>query len=207
MALSISTTGRWTELDAVNRIIVSGGYTPVESLSVTQTTVTLAKQLLAQSLRALCSEPWQFNTLIDLELTTDANEEITIPADYITVRFKRSDDPRRLLIVRNGKVFNRKLNTTALGEVGKVYKVLVHQLLTWDEIPEVAKHWIIARASRKFGESVQASRMRGRFAAIDEEQARAKLVDEQGIAEDLSSYDFNEVYNVILGHEYADALG
>ena len=174
-----------TQLEAVNSMLGHIGESPVNSISDTAAvpvSVSVAIAALNEVSKDVQSEGWHFNTETDVKYSpTDGS--ITVPADII--QFDPIDTSLDI-VQRGATLFDRKNNTTTFTSDLTVNQM---RLLDWDSLPEVARRYIILKASRVFQGRIIGSRELEALIARDEYVARANLLEADGSTSDRTIFD------------------
>lgn len=155
-----------SELEAVNMLLESIGEAPVNTIESGLSEAHIARQTLRQSLRKCQSKGWWFNTEV-ITLTPDQNGEILLPANCLKV-----ETGLEHIVYRGAKLYDRANNTYQIG--GQVRASLVLGL-SFEELPEVARHYITVRAGRIFQDRTVGSASLHGFQKEDEEMAWQEL--------------------------------
>lgn len=166
-----------SKLEAVNTMLTSIGEIPVSSItSATTNDVSIAIQILDHVSREVQSRGWFFNTDINYSLVPNNNNEIALPANALRVELAESS---RLFnyVERNRKLYDRVNNTYTITNTVKVNIVF---LLDFEELPEVARHYVMIRASRIFQDRMLVSSELHKFHEVDELQAYMNLKETEG---------------------------
>ena len=80
------TTAATTELESINIMLAAIGEAPVNSLTGTlPVDVKLAQSTLTEVNKEVQSEGWSFNTEIDVTLTRDGSNHVSLGTDVIRV--------------------------------------------------------------------------------------------------------------------------
>jgi Tail tubular protein len=137
-----------TQLKAVNILLSGMGENPIESLEAGQSSLAQkAIDVLDETSRSLQAKGWYWNSEDNYPLSPDDAGEVPLPANAIRVaRVWHSGGD--LLVERGRKVYNRTDHTFVFPE-GETVKVDIVLYLTWDELPEFAKHPIIYVAQKR----------------------------------------------------------
>ena len=101
-----------TKLEAVNTLLATIGESPVNSLTSGLVEASLAEQTLDNVSRDMQSTGWAFNTDLTFQLTPNASNEITLPAnclhvDTTSLRSSSTSD----LVQRGMRMYDRIKNT------------------------------------------------------------------------------------------------
>lgn len=167
-----------TALDAVNEMLASVGEQPVSSLVQTTPTVHMAMQYLARSTRRVQSHGWYWNTEQDVLVEADANSKFPTGPTWIRFWAAVGSYPGKRLVMRNGFIYDL-INRTYLLALASI-KVQVVYWLNWDEIPENARSYITARATRRFHASVVGDDKRQAWLKEDEDRMWEELLVDDG---------------------------
>ena len=136
-----------SKLTAVNEMLAAIGAQTVNSLTERVIPeVTIAIQTLDQINKRVQEQGWHWNTDLDYEVSPDSNGKLPWGFDWI--RFDTKPGQYDLDLVRRGSfLWNRRKSTYV---ISKTVKGTLVRFLTWDELPEPVRGYIIARATRKF---------------------------------------------------------
>ena len=166
-----------SKLEAVNTMLTSIGEIPVSSItSATTNDVSIAIQILDHVSREVQSRGWFFNTDINYSLVPTNNNEIILPANALRVELAESSRLHNY-VERNRKLYDRVNNTYTISGTVKVNIVF---LLDFEELPEVARHYVMIRASRIFQDRMLVSAELHKFHEVDELQAYMNLKETEG---------------------------
>lgn len=174
-----------TQLEAVNSMLGHIGESPVNSISDTAAvpvSVSVAIAALNEVSKDVQSEGWHFNTETGVKYSP-VGGYITVPADII--QFDPIDTSLDI-VQRGATLFDRKNNTTTFTSDLTVNQM---RLLDWDSLPEVARRYIILKASRVFQGRIIGSRELEALIARDEYVARANLLEADGSTSDRTIFD------------------
>jgi hypothetical protein len=162
--MPIDTTRR---LDAVNLILSSVGISAVSSLSAEgDETTAFAEGQLDASDREVQTIGWWFNSY---ERTySPASDEILMPSTVLYV--EGLNDCKYAL--RSGKLFDL---VTGLTTFTAAVTVRVVEMVPFDDLPEVARGLITAKASRRFAERHLGDPSMSRYSRLDEQEAFLSL--------------------------------
>jgi len=164
---------RLSKLDAVNQILGSCGLSPVNAIDgSTSKNTRIAVNQLEEADRQIQSDKWHFNTDPDFTFSADAvTGEIPLPASVIS--FHTHCEP--WIHVRGDRLYDREKQTFSIGQAKS--GVLV-SFLEWDDLPELAKKYIVAKAARKMYSSFVGSRDNRENLMYEERSAMAALKDD-----------------------------
>jgi hypothetical protein len=166
-----------SKLEAINTMLTSIGEIPVSSITnATTNDVSIAIQILDHVSREVQARGWFFNTDINYSLIPNNSNQIELPANALRVEL--ADGYRRHdFVERNRKLYDRVNNTFSITDNVKVNIVF---LLDFSELPEVARHYILVRASRIFQDRMLVSSELHKFHEMDELQSYMSLKEAEG---------------------------
>lgn len=167
-------SSKTTRLEAVNSMLSAAGEAPVANLSDNGgVDSTMAEAILDRKCREIQEEGWHFNTRSMTLVPTGG--EILIPDNVISV------DPNDLRLnnygVRGNRLFDLATGLTT-GFTANV-TVSVIEMLEWSDLPQSARSYILAEASRVFVDDVVVDSARARSVREDVIKARARLHREE----------------------------
>ena len=144
MATQITPT---TELQAVNIMLSHIGEAPVNAITgTTSVDVSTAKNLLDETNMSIQTLGWHFNTHYNYKtLSLDSNGRVPLPANCV-----KADATYKYLnyTMRNGYLYNMETHTDIFTSAPSLVDlVLVQQ---FSDLPEYARQYIVAKASRRF---------------------------------------------------------
>jgi len=179
-----------TELEAVNVLLSVIGEAPINTLTGAATVdVIQAKAILSQVSREVQSVGWHFNSEKDYPLVPDINQEIVLAANMVRVD---ADQYPELDVVQRGlRLYNREDHTF---KFNKTVKAEVIFLLPYDEIPQIARQFIVIRAARIFQDRMVGSDTLHGFTAEDEKKALTDLREAEGDTGDYTIFDHYDAY-------------
>lgn len=134
-----------TELEAINAMLASVGDAPVNSLTANYVNLDLARQTLHNVNRSVQGEGWWFNTGYGVTHTANLGGEIVLGANVLNVKVSRNDTVGNY-IMRDGKLFDNTNNTFSIPTA--ILDVV--QMLPFEDIPDVAREFIMAKAIVKY---------------------------------------------------------
>ena len=163
----------FTKLDAVNEILTGSGFAPVSSLSSTgPANARTAEQFLDREFRTILAEGWWFNYQKDATLVRNANNEIPIPSNILSIDGAGDD-----FIAIQGKVYSKSGQTFTFTSDVSVDTITFFE---FEEVPYEVQNYATKVALRKY----QHVRVGGRDALgqhrVDERDARAALIQKEG---------------------------
>lgn len=182
-----------TQLDAVNTMLSAIGEAPVSSLSSGLIEAEIAETILNTIDREVQSMGWHFNKELNKSFAQSTGGEIILPANIL--RADATLAPQSPDLVQRGlKMYDKKNHTFNIGT--NVYLDVIVQL-DFDDLPEVAKRYIILRATRVFQDRVVGSGTLHEFQLRDEQTALLELKEFDQITEDNNIFDNYDTYAII----------
>ncbi len=172
-----------TELSSVNSILGAIGQSPVSriynntdgTLIYINPEIAVIHQILKEVDTDVQNEGWIFNTEFHLEVTPDAQDEISIPIDVLRIdvsdgQVYRTTDVAR----RSGKLYDRYNHTYKFSD--NVYLDYVWKL-PFEEIPSVFQRYITLRASGRAATQMVTNPALVQLLGQQEAQARASCME------------------------------
>jgi len=182
-----------SKLDAVNTMLSSIGEAPVSSLSSGLIEAEIAESILDTIDREVQSMGWHFNTELNKSFAQTPAGEILLPADILRADATlKANAPN--LVQRGLKMYDRVNHTFIVG-TNAALDVVVQ--LVFDDLPEVAKRYIVLRATRIFQDRVVGSNTLHDFQEKDEQQALVQLKDFDKAADDHNIFDNYDTFSII----------
>lgn len=172
-----------SELEAINTMLDSIGESPVSSL-LQSGLVEVAKAIstLSETSRLVQAGDWHFNTEDDYPLPLASDGTITLPTNTLAVD-ETSQGWKVDIVARGLRLYDRKAHTYQFSEP---LTVTIKLLLSWEELPQPVRHYIMIRASRIYQSRELGSDTQYRFSEAEEIQALTSMM-----REDLKSADCN----------------
>jgi len=165
-------TAVMTKLDAVNAMLASIGQSPINTLAGSiPKDASKAVIALDTVLREVLTKGWSFNTDYDYLLNPDGNNNILVPAAamWVDPEYQTND----YVIRWNGGVamlYDREAQTFTITEPVKCRIIWSY---SFEEIPQVARHYIAMRAGRIFQSQIVGSDILFQFTQLHEQEAYA----------------------------------
>lgn len=172
----MTTIALTSELDAVNTLLAAISESAVNTLEVTGLAdVASARKTLDEISREVQLVGWHFNTEDDYPLPRDTSNRITLPANTLkcVITSSSSTDITQRGLRLYDKTNHRDTFTEDL-------KGRVVTCLPWDELPQVARHFIMVRAARIFQARTLGSDTQFRFSEHEERDAKKSLDETEG---------------------------
>lgn len=186
-----------TELESVNQMLGHIGEAPINSISneaALPISASTALVVLREVSKEVQTEEWHFNTVTDYEPFKEASGKLKLPENTL---FVDATDTRKDVVQRGLYLYDRKEQTDVFTETIKVDLTVQ---LDWDELTEVARRYITLRASRIFQGRMVGSTELQSLIALDEMQARARLLELDSQSSDRTIFDSEDVYRRIGVH-------
>ena len=186
-----------TELESVNQMLGHVGEAPVNSLADTAAlpiSASTALTTLREVSKEVQTEEWHFNTVTDYEPIKEGTGKLRLPDETL---FADAVDKTIDVVQRGAYLYDRKNKTSVFSATLKVDLTVQ---LGWDELVEVARRYITLRASRIFQGRVVGSAELQSLIAIDEMQARARLLELDAQSSDRTIFDSEDVARRIGVH-------
>jgi hypothetical protein len=183
-----------TELDAVNTMLSVIGESPVNSIHDTGLVdAVIAVQILHETMREVQTTGWSWNTDENYSLspTFPYPGEIYLPANTLSVD---PSDSSKDFVQRGLKLWDKAKQTFKFSEP---VKVDITRLLEFDEIPQVARHYIMVKAARVFQDRVVGSTTLSGFNEKDELRAFVKLKNLEAEVADLTIYNQADTIRIL----------
>ena len=173
-----------TELESINIMLAAIGEAPVNSLTGTlPVDVKIAQTTLTEVNKEVQSEGWSFNTEIDVTLTRDGSNQISLPANVLRVDANIHQHPTIDPIQRGLKLYDRQNNKFEFEE-DLICTVVYFR--DFSEIPEPARYYMNIKAARLFVDRLVGDQALRTYNKEDETRARAILMET-----DLANGDHN----------------
>lgn len=164
-----------TELDAINILLAAIGTSPVNNIDTVNTDAVMAKNYIHNALKEIQTEKWYFNTEDNYQLLPDINNEIHLADNIINIDSIGRFGENTNLIPRGKKLYDRLNHTYKIPQPITANIILC---LEFDELPETAIQYIIAKAARKYQEELLGDPSLRTWTKEDEATARGRLIDE-----------------------------
>jgi hypothetical protein len=163
-----------TEVQAVNTMLQTIGEATVTNLDGTLPyEVSSAQTILNEVIRETLQDSFIFNTEENVTLAKNSDNKVPATAKaYVQVRTAEQE-----YVIRNGFLYSIKDKTDVLNK--DVTAATVVYLLDFADLPEAAKRYCTVRAARIFADRFVGSKEIRTFTAVDELEAKAKLMDYQ----------------------------
>ena len=169
-------------LEAVNKVLRMMGEAPVNSLAGQFGLAKQAHDTLKETSRQIQSEGWSFNTDYERDLVrTVGTDEIELSSDISRVRIDPYEYPDYEVVQRGLKLYDRRNNTSIFSED---LKADVTYILSWTDLPEHARQYIMTRAGRVLQDQILGSADLTQINITSEAEAKAQFLEEETNAGD-----------------------
>jgi hypothetical protein len=145
------TMTRTTFLEAVNRVLQMMGEAPVNGLDGQLGLAQQAQDILLDISRKVQSEGWSFNTDYERTLQRNQDDEILVGVNVSRVEVDSYLFPSLDVVQRGNRLYDRRANSYAFAQD---LKANVTYILEWDELPEHARQFIVAKGGRMLQEAI-----------------------------------------------------
>ena len=164
-----------TELEAINIMLAAIGEAPVNSLTgLLPVDARTAQNTLTEINKEVQSEGRSFNTEIDVTLTRDGSNQISLPANVLRVDANIHQHPTIDPIQRGLKLYDRQNNKYEFDEDLICTVVYFRE---FNEITEQARRYINIKAARVFVDRLIGDQGLRTYTQEDETRARAILTE------------------------------
>jgi hypothetical protein len=182
-----------TKLEAVNTMLSTIGESPVNSLTSGLVDAEMAETILNSVSKEVQSQGWNFNREYDYTIAPTAAGEVILPNNVLRADATLKADAKDL-VQRGNKMYDKKKHTFNIGESTAVDMIVE---LDFEDLPEVAKRFIVIRSARIFQDRVVGSDTLHGFTQQDEASALYAMKDFELETEDFSIFNDYDVYRVI----------
>lgn len=183
------------ELDVVNTMLGTIGMAPINSLAsdTKNAEVVVAEKVLYRTSRAIQTLGWDFNTEEDFPLSRDVDGYITLGENFLSVDFNGRYTNNKY-VLRGTRVYDRQEHTFILSEDLKCEAIV---FLPFNELPQVARHYIGMKAVVKFQDQTTAAEDLHAYTADDAMEAKRVFESVHTSTKDATIFDNSEVYAIV----------
>ncbi|PXA91180.1 hypothetical protein DMC25_06400 [Caulobacter sp. D4A] len=185
----MSITTPFTELEAVNEMLMAIGQAPVNAL-VGIGDVNIALSELRKVVRYVQLHGFAFNTDAGYPLTPDINGYLLVPAGVLKIG---PEDRNLRLVQRRHPSGQLAMWDTAVHTWA--FSAPVYFRVTWgfgfEDLPETARNYIAISAARRFQKRILGSNELDGFNAEDEQRAWALLIRDEMASSDKNLFRQN----------------
>ena len=179
-----------TELSAVNSILGAIGQAPLTTLNFDNPEVSFIFNLLRDANVDTQAEGWHFNTEKHVKFTPDANGKIAIGDDILSMDLHDNQARRTFnLVRRNGFLYDKQDHTDVFTSD---IDLDIVRLYLFEDLPIVFRRFITYRASRLAAKKLVANQALVRLLGVQEQQARAALMEYECNQGDHSMFGFED---------------
>ncbi len=175
-------------------LLAAVGESAVSSLETATTVdVTQAKNLLSNISREVQQKGWHFNTEWDVVLSLDSNSRIPLGNSILSVY-----SPSKLTTIRgrSSSPFLYDLDNNTFTWTTSINDAVTITLLDFEDIPQTARQYITAKASRIFQEEIIGQVAAETVNRQEEAEAYADLLDDEGERSGFNvGYGTMDMYN------------
>ena len=182
-----------TELSAVNAILGAIGQSPQTTLNYNNPEIGFIYNLLRDSNVDIQNEGWHFNSENHVKYEPDSStNKIEIGNDILKIDVtdgwvKRNYD----VVKRNGYLYDKYDHTDDWSDVTEIYLDVI-RLHTFENLPEVFKRYVIAKASRMAATQLVSNPQLVQLLAQNEVLARASCLEFECNQSNSSMFGFPE---------------
>ena len=179
-----------TELSAVNNILGAIGQSPITTLNFDNPEISFIFNLLRDANVDTQAEGWHFNTEKHVKFTPDANGKIAIGDDILSMDLHDNQARRTFnLVRRNGFLYDKQDHTDVFTSD---IDLDIVRLYLFEDLPIVFRRFITYRASRLAATQLVANQALVRLLGVQEQQARAALMEYECNQGDHSMFGFED---------------
>lgn len=183
-------TASLTKLDVVNTCLSLLGEDAVDAIAEDQSDpqdVKNALRMLAEADREVQSEGWHWNTLENVSVSKDINDEYVLGTDVLSVDIDPHSGCGPDITLRGGKLYDRTNNTTVFTS-GRL-TLTMRKFLDFVDVPPKAQTYISIKSARKFQARFLGDQATQAYSQEDEFRARRELLSEEAEQSDRSLLD------------------
>lgn len=141
------------KIDAINYMLTAVGEAPVNSIATADLTqdAAIAVGILDMNSRNLQSQKWGFNTAENETFTRDVDGVIARPSTLLYFSIDKTEHNKNVSLRGDTFYWNDSEDADKTVFDEDISGIAVY-LLDWDDIPEQAQQYIVARSTRIFAE-------------------------------------------------------
>ena len=171
-----------TKLQAINSMLRTVGEAPVDSLASGLLVADNAEAILTEVTKIICAGTYSFNRESDVKLYPNTSGEILIPDNVLTMD---ATDRNVDVVPRGSKLYDRKNHTYTFT---KPISFDLSYYMDFEELPEVARQYVMIRATRKFQMLTLGNRELEAYSAEDEQRAKLAFSQYESDQEDSNLF-------------------
>ena len=179
-----------TELSAVNSILGAIGQSPLTTLNFDNPEVAMIYNLLRDANVDTQAEGWHFNTEKHVKFAIDANGNIAIGNDILSMDLHENQAKRTHDLVRRAGFLYDKIDHTDVFTDDLTLDVV--RLYNFEDLPVIFRRYITYRASRVAATKLVANPQLVKLLAQQEALARAALMEYECNQADHSMFGFED---------------
>ena len=174
--MATTTIDTETELSAVNAILGAIGQSPVTSITGnTNPEIDFIYNLLKDANVDVQAEGWHFNTEKHVTYTPNSDDKIVVGADVLQMDVTNGWGKKQHDVVkRNGFLYD-KYDHTDIWDGDMLLDIT--KLITFVEVPEVFKRYIVAKASTRAATQLVGNPQLAKLLATQEALSRATCIE------------------------------
>ena len=182
-----------TELSAVNAILGAIGQSPQTTLNYNNPEIGFIYNLLRDSNVDIQNEGWHFNSENHVKYEPDSStNKIEIGNDILKIDVTEGWSRKHYDVVkRNGYLYDKYDHTDDWSDVTEIYLDVI-RLHTFENLPEVFKRYVIAKASRMAATQLVSNPQLVQLLAQNEVLARASCLEYECNQSNSSMFGFPE---------------
>jgi hypothetical protein len=187
-----------TKLDAINEMLSLIGELPINSLDGSiPADAEIAKNILDSAARDIQISGWFFNTQTCYTLAKDNDGFINVPSNTIRVEINPIKYQCVSPVLIGTKLYDSKNNTYVFTQDIVADEILF--MRNFEEMPEAAKKYAVARAARIFQTRMLGSNALTQISMKDEIDAKADLMDWECQASEANLLQNPDIAKAIYG--------
>ena len=179
-----------TELSAVNSILGAIGQSPLTTLNFDNPEIAMIYNLLRDANVDTQAEGWHFNTEKHVKFAINTDGKIIIGNDILSMDLHENQARRTHNFVRRNGFLYDKQDHTDVFTVDLDLDIV--RLYRFEDLPIVFRRFIIYRASRQAATQLVANPALVRLLGVQEQQARAALMEYECNQGDHSMFGFED---------------
>lgn len=184
-----------TKIQAINTMLSTVGEPPVNSLTAQRADSLICQNILDEVAREVLTYGWQFNTDENVEMSPDSSSGYIYVSDQVVrVDMDRSYSQYDI-VIRGNRLYDRKSNSYVFS--GPI-RVIMVQLMDFDDMPEPAKRYVTIRAARIFQDRMVGSEKHHAFTLREEAASLAALVEYENEVGDYTIFDSPDVWRTFI---------
>ena len=189
--MSTEVVGRTTRLAAVNAMLRNIGERQVSTLiDHTRGDVAAAITELDATSKAVQAEGWNFNYEPSVEFSPQADGRIPVPGNALSITVNGVAGSRDEVIDRGNFLYNKTDSTFVFTEDLKA-EVISH--LPFEELPEVARQYVMVRAARVLAQTRVGDPGIVQYSQGDEQLARYQIEARENESADYNVFQSPEL--------------